>query len=158
MAAHRLGLLCFLALGCVEAYITRPPFNGEATRRGGCRTRPLGASSIVDALTTRFQRKKPQETRSEEEQMAEYLEGKPCRAPKVKQLKYIYRPWKDSYLERFRDEEDNAVCLYSLPGGNGLLGGWERTRAEDLWSWPWLWSKAKVRVCGGREQRWPGQR
>jgi hypothetical protein len=49
-------------------------------------------------------------------------------------------------LERFRDEEDNAVCLYSLPGGNGLLGGWERTRVEDLWSWPWLWSKAKVRV------------
>ena len=146
MVTQRRLLLLVLYLIHVQAYQPQSGFFGGQQGCYGGQARPLRASSIVDAVTTRLQgfgRKKSVQTRSEDDQMADYLEGKPWRAPKIKNLKYIYRPWKDSYLERFRDEEDDTVCLYSLPP-DGLLGGWDRTRVEDLWSWPWLWSKAKV--------------
>jgi hypothetical protein len=34
------------------------------------------------------------------------------RAPKVKYLKYIYRPWTESWKEIYRQEEDDLIYLY----------------------------------------------
>ena len=75
--------------------------------------------------------------------MIDILDEKPWRAPKVKNLTYVYRPWKDSYLERNRNVDDDNIYLYAIPGGDKRFS-FDKTRVDDLWEWPWLWSKTKT--------------
>jgi hypothetical protein len=56
----------------------------------------------------------PVEIKTESQIMLEFLQDKPWRAPKVKNLKIVYRPWRDSWKERYRDEDDETIYQYSL--------------------------------------------
>jgi len=115
----------------------------------------FGSGSDSGGLLSRMKKRfdqKPVEEKTENDKMREALETKPWRAPKPKYLTYEYRPWKDSWKERYRTtttspdmhmasgSEDTAV-MYGVPQ---FRPSWDRTRVNELWFWPWLWTKAKV--------------
>ena len=77
---------------------------------------------------------------SEVEELLEFLDEKPWRAGKTKYLTYEYLPWKDSWKERYRNVSDDTVSIYTIP--EYRLPG-DRTRLDDIWSWPWMWTKIK---------------
>lgn len=79
----------------------------------------------------------------EEKENDIYNNIKPWRAKKTKYLTYNYLLWKESYRERFRTAEElqENVYIYTSAESRPI---WERTKVEDLWMWPWLWSKNKV--------------
>jgi hypothetical protein len=81
------------------------------------------------------------EEKSEDDKMLEFLEQKPWRAAKVKNLKVIYRPWKDNWRERYRSQDDDTIYLYSIPD-NMLV--WDDPMLKEVWNWPWMWSKIKA--------------
>ena len=57
--------------------------------------------------------------------------------PKVK-----YLPWKDSWVERNRDvQNDDTIYLYTIPTYKLPA---DQTRIEEVWSFPWLWTKIKA--------------
>jgi hypothetical protein len=51
------------------------------------------------------------------------------------------RPWKDSWKERFTRDNDDTVYMYGIPGFRPIT---DRTRVEELWTFPWMWTKTKV--------------
>jgi hypothetical protein len=102
-------------------------------------------SSFLEQLSGRFKPNKQIETpKSESDKLIEFIDYKPWRAPKVKNLKYIYRPWKESWQERYRNETDETIYLY---GVSEFRPSWECTRVDELWEWPWLWTKIKAERC-----------
>jgi uncharacterized protein (DUF1499 family) len=100
---------------------------------------------LIDAARTRLSSSfSPKEDEEEEEdEMLELLSSKPWRADKIKSLPIVYRPTKDSWKEssRYRDPDDETVYLYSIPSFKPLQ---DRTRVDELWNWPWMWSKVKA--------------
>ena len=101
--------------------------------------------SFLDEIKSRLAKMstKKEKPKTESEQMIELLEEKPWRAPKKKNLNIVYRPWKDSYLERYRQEDNDDIYLYSL---SDLA--FEGTRVDDLWGFPWFWTKPKIERLG----------
>lgn len=97
--------------------------------------------SIIDKLVNKFGPKVVEEEKSEDDELLEYLQEKPWKAPKIKQLTIQYRPWKDSYKERYRTEDDETIYLYSIPEYKNCF---ETTRVDEAWIFPWLWTKLKV--------------
>jgi hypothetical protein len=83
--------------------------------------------------------------KSETQELVDLLEEKPWRAAKVKTLKLVYRPWKESYLERYRSEDDENIYLYTIKEDRM---GFERTRPDDLWDFPFFWTKTKTERMG----------
>lgn len=79
--------------------------------------------------------------KSETEAMIDFVDFKPWRSAKVKNLKVQYQPWKGSYVERTRNSSDDTIYLYGTPR---FFPDSEATRANELWTWPFLWTKAKV--------------
>jgi hypothetical protein len=66
---------------------------------------------------------------------------RPWRAPKVRYLNIEYRSTRDSWKERYRRDDEDTIYIYSSPS---LQPPWEFTRAEDMWFFPWMWTKTKV--------------
>ena len=91
----------------------------------------------LDLNLGRFlQRSKPEEPpKSEFDKLLVSDKLKPWRGPKPKYLKIEYRPWKDSWKERYRSTDDETIYLYSIPSPKN---SWDRTRVEDVWFFPWL--------------------
>ena len=58
------------------------------------------ADSIFERLTNRFGPKVEEEKKSESEQLVEFIDYKPWRAPKIKNLTYHYKPWSESWQVR----------------------------------------------------------
>ena len=56
-------------------------------------------------------------------------------------MKVVYRPWKDNWRELYRTGEEDIIYLYSILENRA---GTDKTRVEDLWDWPFMWSKTKV--------------
>jgi len=81
------------------------------------------------------------EKKSESDQLLDFVQYKPWRASKIKNLPICYRPWKESYLEKYRTEDDETIYLYSIPR---FKPSWEKTRIDELWHFPWLWTKIKA--------------
>ena len=95
----------------------------------------------------------------DEDELFEILNERPWRASKVRNLKYHYRPCKDSWKERLLgtaaadananananaaadDDDDDVIYLYATPD---TRFGYDSARPDDLWNFPWLWSKAKT--------------
>ena len=98
-------------------------------------------NSIFKRFSDKFERKVDKELKSDTEELLDFVDYKPWRAPKIKNLKYHYKPQKDTYQERYRTEDDDTVYLYALPS---FRTGWDKTRVDDLWNFPWLWSKIKA--------------
>lgn len=64
-------------------------------------------------LPTFFPKAKQDEyEKTEDDIKRESLETKPWRDTKVKYLKYIYRPWKESYRERYLGAAYDHDCVY----------------------------------------------
>eukprot|EP01031_Cornospumella_fuschlensis_P034975 gene34975-42354_t len=73
--------------------------------------------------------------------MVDFVDFKPWRSAKVKNLKVQYRPWKESFVERTRNATDETIQLYGTPR---FFPDSEATRVNELWSWPFLWTKTKA--------------
>lgn len=99
------------------------------------------SNNIFDKLIEKFGPKEIQEPLSEDDQLLEFLDDKPWRASKVKNLKMVYRPWRDSWKERYRVPEDDAVYQYTIPENKGWF---EKTRVDEIWFFPWMWTKIKA--------------
>ena len=97
--------------------------------------------SFFDKLVTKFGPKPVEVVKSEDDELLDYLQEKPWRATKVKNLKIHYRPWRDSWKERYRKEDDDTIYLYSIPEYKSAI---EKTRVDEAWIFPWLWTKIKV--------------
>ena len=80
----------------------------------------------------------PEPEKTDNDIMFEYLDSKPWRAPKIRNLDVEYRPWKDSWKERYTREEDDTIHLYATPS---FRAGSDNTQASELWFFPWLWTK-----------------
>ena len=85
--------------------------------------------SFIDKLISKFSPKPYVPEKSEDDELLDYLEDKPWRATKVKNLKIHYRPWKDSYKERYRTENDDTIYLYSIAEYKSFL---EKTRVDEV--------------------------
>ena len=101
-------------------------------------------NSFLETLQGRFnslvsKNEEPQKT--DDDMMREYLEAKPWRAPKVKNLKYRYFPCKDSWQDRLLDSDSDAINFYSQPKMKPFS---QYTRPEDIWDFPWLWHRIKA--------------
>eukprot|EP00596_Hydrurales_sp_CCMP1899_P008327 CAMPEP_0119037526 /NCGR_PEP_ID=MMETSP1177-20130426/5940_1 /TAXON_ID=2985 /ORGANISM="Ochromonas sp, Strain CCMP1899" /LENGTH=669 /DNA_ID=CAMNT_0006998923 /DNA_START=150 /DNA_END=2156 /DNA_ORIENTATION=+ len=96
-------------------------------------------SSILQIIKDRFSPKIVEEPKSEQDIMLDFLIDRPWRAPKVRNLKTVYRPWKDGWMERYREEDDDTIYSYSAP--KKKFGD---TRANEVWFWPWMWTKVKA--------------
>lgn len=70
-----------------------------------------------------------------------FLNYKPWRGPKPHQLKVTYLPWSESWQEVGRNESDTTIYLYSVPEKRS---NFDATRLNEVWMWPWLWSKIKA--------------
>ena len=83
------------------------------------------------------------EIKTENDLMREALETKPWRSNKIKYLNYEYHPWKDNWKEKYYNLNDDSdtIHLYSVPE---FRPSWERTRVNELWIWPWMWTKIKA--------------
>ena len=44
-------------------------------------------------------------------------------------------------MEKYRSEDDDTIYLYNQAS---FRPGWERTRVDELWNWPWMWTKLKA--------------
>lgn len=97
-------------------------------------------SSIIQILKEKFRPQVPVEVKTDGDVMLELLQEKPWRATKIKNLKTVYRPWKDGWMERYRSEDDDSIYLYTI---NENKRGWDKTRADEVWHWPWMWTKVK---------------
>jgi hypothetical protein len=104
-------------------------------------------SSIFDKFVEKLNPKSADfiDEKSEKQELVDLLEEKPWRAAKVKTLKLVYRPWKESYLERYRSEDDETIYLYTIKEDRM---GFERTRPDDLWDFPFFWTKTKTERMG----------
>lgn len=108
------------------------------------------SSDFFDKLQSRFNKftskgnkdEEDTDADSEESKLLKELDTKPWRSSKVKYLTYNYLPWKDSWKERYRSSVDNEnnIYIYSIP--NFRLPA-DRTRIDEIWSWPWMWTKVK---------------
>lgn len=78
---------------------------------------------------------------SESDLMLAAIKTEPWKADKIKNLPVVYRSTKDSWKERYFNASDDTIYLYSIPGFKPLP---ERTRVDELWNWPWMWSKVKA--------------
>lgn len=70
-----------------------------------------------------------------------YLNYKPWREPKSRQLKVHYKSWAESWQEISRNDSDCTIYQYSIPERRSNFGA---TRLNEVWMWPWLWSKIKA--------------
>ena len=99
-------------------------------------------SKRMDTLKSRVTSSKDSSSKSEDDELYDILNDKPWRASKVKHLKYHYRPCKESWKERLLvDGDDDTVYLYATPD---TRFGYDSARPDDLWTFPWLWSKSKT--------------
>lgn len=98
-------------------------------------------SSVFNRFQEAFRPKQKKKYMSESEKLVEYVDYKPWRATKVKHLNIHYKPWKDSWQERYRVENEDTIYLYSIDESRTLLSS---TRVDDAWMWPWMWSKHKA--------------
>ena len=98
-------------------------------------------ASIFDKLVEKFGPKEVVEPQNEEDQLLEYLDDKPWRSSKIKNLKMVYRPWRDSWKERYRLPEDETIYQYTIPENKGWF---EKTRVDEIWFFPWMWTKVKA--------------
>ena len=87
----------------------------------------------------------PEADLTEDDKMLAAIKVEPWKADKIKNLPIVYRSTKDSWKERYFDPKDDTVYLYTIPGFKPLP---ERTRVDDLWNWPWMWSKVKADRLG----------
>lgn len=103
--------------------------------------------SIFDTVVEKLNPKwlNPVDEKSETDELIDLLGGKPWRASKIRNLKYVYRPWKDSYLERYRALDDETIYSYTIKEDRM---GFERTRPDDLWDFPFFWTKTKTERMG----------
>lgn len=100
------------------------------------------SGSILDSIKEKLGLKEPAEIKTEEDLLFEELNlDKPWRAPKVRYLDIEYRPCKDNWKERYRKQDDDTIYIYSIPN---FTADWDKTKVDDLWYFPWLWSKIKV--------------
>jgi hypothetical protein len=85
----------------------------------------------------------PKEIKELDDEIMEF--DKPWRAPKVKKLVYRYGSWKDTWKERYYDENEaeNYIHMYT---GSDFRAGYDRNRAEDLWGFPWLWTTVRYHL------------
>lgn len=68
---------------------------------------------------------------------------KPWRANKKKYLTYHYMSWTDNWRERYLTAEDmkDTIYFYTL---TSFKPQWVRIRQEDVWYFPYLWTKTKA--------------
>ena len=57
-------------------------------------------NSIFKRFSDKFERKVDKELKSDTEELLDFVDYKPWRAPKIKNLKYHYKPQQDTYQER----------------------------------------------------------
>eukprot|EP01041_Mallomonas_annulata_P007047 gene7047-14341_t len=100
----------------------------------------FNGGNIFDQIASRFSKKKEVE-KTEEEMFIDYVGEKPWRASKVKNLPIHYRPWKESWHEKFRTADDGTIYLYTFPKGINYFP--DRTAIRP-WLFPWLWTKIKA--------------
>jgi uncharacterized protein (DUF1499 family) len=136
----RLVLLIFTTLSyrSVNGYRSLHSVQRKLARNS--RTETQISSSIIEILKEKFRPQIPVEIKTDGDVMLELLQEKPWRATKVKNLKVVYRPWKDGWMERYRAEDDDSIYLYTI---NENKRGWDKTRADEVWHWPWMWTKVK---------------
>ena len=79
--------------------------------------------------------------KDEEDELYDILNERPWRASKVKNLKIHYRSCKESWKERFVTEGEDTIYLYATPD---TRFGYESAKPDDLWNFPWMWSKTKA--------------
>ena len=101
-------------------------------------------SSIFDKIMNKARPSLKIPEKSESDLMIDFLEDKPWRGPKKRNLKVVYRKWKDSYLERYRTEDDDTIYLYSKSKNPSS----EKTTIDEVWEFPWLWTKVKAERLG----------
>ena len=86
-------------------------------------------------------RGKGRAVKGEEDELYDILNEKPWRAGKVKSLKVHYRSCEESWKERFVSEGEDTIYLYATPD---TRFGYESAKPDDLWNFPWMWSKTKA--------------
>lgn len=130
--------VCLVYFGRVQSFTGIEVLNKAAHfhRFSGTRLQ----SSIIQILKEKFRPQVPVEVKTDGDVMLELLQEKPWRATKIKNLKVVYRPWKDGWMERYRSEDDDSIYLYTI---NENKRGWDKTRADEVWHWPWMWTKVK---------------
>ena len=105
-----------------------------------------GGGSFLDMMFSRNDKtKKKEKEKSENDLLLEKLDSKPWRANKIKHLPITYRPCKESWRERYRDEQDDTIYMYNQPQIRTLNSV---SRTDDLWEWPWAWTKTKAERLG----------
>lgn len=134
-----LVLACLLLLDNVDGYIGNRV--GSKLNYDRFNSDTALSSSIIQILKEKFRPQVPVEIKTDGDIMLEQLQEKPWRASKVKNLKVVYRPWKDGWMERYRAEDDDSIYLYTI---NENKRGWDKTRADEVWHWPWMWTKVKT--------------
>ena len=132
-------LACLLLLDNVDGYIGNRA--GSRLNYDKFNSDTALSSSIIQILKEKFRPQVPVEIKTDGDIMLEQLQEKPWRASKVKNLKVVYRPWKDGWMERYRAEDDDSIYLYTI---NENKRGWDKTRADEVWHWPWMWTKVKT--------------
>lgn len=114
------------------------------------RTLPL-YNSILDRLQDKLlpsiskRRQKGDVKKTEAEELVDFVDYKPWRAPKVKYLTYHYRPFEDSWMERFHNVSDDTINIYSTAYDRTSLDGF---RLDEVWSFPWVWTRVKAERMG----------
>lgn len=101
----------------------------------------LHISSFLDSLQEKVNFKPKEESKTESDLLIEYMDYKPWRGPKKQYLTTHYKLWKDSWQEKFRNETDDTIYLYSVPENRR---DWDSTKVNELWMFPWLWTRIKV--------------
>jgi hypothetical protein len=114
----------------------------SSVQKGSTTKLQAAGRPFIETFAARFKPKVvDEEEKTEDDISLEYLEKKPWRAPKVKNLKVIYRPWKDNWRERYRTEDEDTIYMYSIPEN---YFAWDDMMIKESWNWPWMWSKLKA--------------
>ena len=132
------GMANLMCLGIVNGFSVFKSSQKVANYHSSSQTQL--SSSIIQILKEKFRPQVPVEIKTDGDIMLEFLQEKPWRATKIKNLKVVYRPWKDGWMERYRAEDDDSIYLYTI---NENKRGWDKTRADEVWHWPWMWTKVK---------------
>jgi uncharacterized protein (DUF1499 family) len=79
--------------------------------------------------------------KTEVDLMLDFVDFKPWRAPKVRNLRVEFKPWSESWREKYRKEEDDQIIFYTNPENKN---NFDSTRLNEAWCWPWMWTKTKA--------------
>ena len=79
--------------------------------------------------------------RSELKSLVDFVDYKPWRAPKIKILKIHYKPCTESCFEKFRNETDETIYMYTIPESSS---NFDASRINEVWESPWFWTKIKA--------------